>query len=460
MIIIRLALAWCTVSLAVSLLVACGGGGGGTTTTTTTSTSAKTGVILDAAVAGLSYRTATKSGTTDANGTFEYAEGETVEFMLYGQVIGTINGAGVITPYSFIEADNNPNYAVNVMRLLQTLDTDGNPGNGIEMPSLSVTMNLNFNQSSANFGADATVLNFVSSNSSATLVSETDAINHFVTSIANSDVNYEINLASVGSAKGTYTTTLCNNAVNYIDYTFTTSAVTMTGDDTFNSNSDGDCTVTRTGTSETDVYTTLTNELFGCGPVCTFAELNRVITGIDADGRVFRTTISHVPNSDVIVAIKTVLTEQGAPVPYSFIEVIQFDTTGYELNLAGKSASFSIHMTPCASSVKGSGSYSFTSTGFTRNGSDSFNNCTVLPDEIYTDIYANNADYGFDCGPICSFKDLNKYAIGSTDADGRTYDLYLTHKKGSKKISIMKRITAVSGVGVTPYSFEEVITLD
>ena len=67
-----------TLPLAISsalLLTACGGGGGGSN-----DASAKTGQLIDSAVAGVAYQTPSYSGKTNTNGEYHFIEGEAVTF--------------------------------------------------------------------------------------------------------------------------------------------------------------------------------------------------------------------------------------------------------------------------------------------------------------------------------------------------------------------------------------------
>lgn len=108
--------------------MACGGGGGGGDDGGT-----QTGVFVDAVVGGIQYETDTHSGTTNANGEFSYEDGETVTFTIGGIVVGTVNGQAIVTPVDLVEgATDETNTAVtNIVRLLLTLDEDGDPSNGI-----------------------------------------------------------------------------------------------------------------------------------------------------------------------------------------------------------------------------------------------------------------------------------------------------------------------------------------
>ncbi|MEM7260105.1 MAG: hypothetical protein AAF404_22250, partial [Pseudomonadota bacterium] len=94
-----------------------------------------TGVFLDSPVSGLQYRTPTREGLTDEQGTFRYLRGETVEFSIGGLVFAPVLGAPTITPLEFALVDDvEDEKAVNLLRFLQTIDNDQNPDNGISIP--------------------------------------------------------------------------------------------------------------------------------------------------------------------------------------------------------------------------------------------------------------------------------------------------------------------------------------
>lgn len=99
------------------LLTACGGGGGGGESRTSATTT--TGTFVDAPVQGLTYKTPTQNGTTDADGKFKYITGEKVDFWLGNIFLGSAQGASVISPYNI--TDNNES-AINIALLLQNLD--------------------------------------------------------------------------------------------------------------------------------------------------------------------------------------------------------------------------------------------------------------------------------------------------------------------------------------------------
>jgi hypothetical protein len=169
---------------ALFMLAACGGGGGGGGDTV------KQGQFLDSAVSGVRYETASQSGTTNASGSFNYKAGEGVKFYIGDILLGVAAGQASLTPVDMVPGasdETNPQ-VTNIIRFLQTLDDDADPGNGIAITSavanLAGGMNINFDQSIADFAADGSVQTAVSTLTSVlgsprTLVSQTTAQAHF-----------------------------------------------------------------------------------------------------------------------------------------------------------------------------------------------------------------------------------------------------------------------------------------
>lgn len=95
----------------------------------------QTGTFVDSPVEGLSFRTSSNEGQTDAEGTFTYRQGETVHFSLAGIELGSAPGASILSPKDLITdaQDSSDPAAINMARLLQSLDADGNLRNGIQL---------------------------------------------------------------------------------------------------------------------------------------------------------------------------------------------------------------------------------------------------------------------------------------------------------------------------------------
>jgi secreted PhoX family phosphatase len=125
------------VAAAVGLAVTgCGGDG-----SDSTSSSTSTGVLLDSAVQGVTYTSsACPSGcTTNEKGEFTYRAGDTVTFKIGALEIGEANGAAKLFLNDLTgETNLLGQKAVNLARLLQSLDADGNPENGIDVRNKTV----------------------------------------------------------------------------------------------------------------------------------------------------------------------------------------------------------------------------------------------------------------------------------------------------------------------------------
>lgn len=90
------------------------------------------GHFRDAPVEGLAFQTTTSAGYTDGAGAFDFFPGEYVAFSLGRLFLGTALADRQVTPYDLIEwADAYDIGALNVARLLQSLDGDKDPKQGI-----------------------------------------------------------------------------------------------------------------------------------------------------------------------------------------------------------------------------------------------------------------------------------------------------------------------------------------
>ena len=166
------------------LLNGCGGSSGGGTTPTT-----QTGVFLDSPVANVGYRTQTQEGVTNALGEYLYVEGETVTFFVGDLEFPTVTATGIVTPLNLANTQNtNDSKVINIVRLLQTLDEDGNPDNGItitETAKASATQ-VDFDLTEAAFASSTAVTSLIANSGSinVSLISIDDAISHLEGALA------------------------------------------------------------------------------------------------------------------------------------------------------------------------------------------------------------------------------------------------------------------------------------
>lgn len=116
-----------------SLLSACGSDSDDSDgSDVSTASDLSTGVFVDAAVGGVDYSTDTQQGTTNEKGEFDYAEGESVTFSIGDLVFPSVKAGDTITPLEIAgSTDINAPKVINMVRLLMSLDKDGDPSNGI-----------------------------------------------------------------------------------------------------------------------------------------------------------------------------------------------------------------------------------------------------------------------------------------------------------------------------------------
>lgn len=124
------------------LLTACNGSNSNPTTANTA-----TGQFKDSNVAGLAYKSGSQSGTTNAKGEFTYEVGKPVTFSIGGLEFGSATGQAIVTPADLVdENDKNNSKATNIARVLQMLDEDGDPDNGISIVEASIKNAENWNK--------------------------------------------------------------------------------------------------------------------------------------------------------------------------------------------------------------------------------------------------------------------------------------------------------------------------
>src|SRR5690625_78610 len=78
-------------------------------------------------IAGVAYQTGSKSGVTDAQGRFEYRNGESVTFSIGALELGTTQADKTVSAVDLVDgaSDTTDNAVMNLAALLQSLDRDG-----------------------------------------------------------------------------------------------------------------------------------------------------------------------------------------------------------------------------------------------------------------------------------------------------------------------------------------------
>ena len=127
------------------LLVGCGSNGSSNSTSSSLSDSSTPansgnsnvankigkGYYVDSAVEGVNYQCGNERGTTDENGTFTFESGSDCNFTLGRVKLRDINASLLEDNITILETNET------VAQLLQTLDSDGNASNGIQIPKVA-----------------------------------------------------------------------------------------------------------------------------------------------------------------------------------------------------------------------------------------------------------------------------------------------------------------------------------
>jgi len=147
------------------------------------------GVFIDSTVQELSYSSLSHNGKTSNDGRFDYQDGENTTFFIADVILGSTSNQAIITPVELATVDGVLNYnrLINIIRLLQALDADGDPSNGIYLNSTAHTAGIgavvNFDLPFAEFSNDSDVQSFLAAASLWPLVNLQDALKHLKSSL-------------------------------------------------------------------------------------------------------------------------------------------------------------------------------------------------------------------------------------------------------------------------------------
>jgi len=151
-----------------------------------------TGIFLDSFVENLSYATASSTGMTNVMGEFSYQLNEQVTFSIGSIAFLPIEAEAIITPLTIFDTQDINNIAVvNMLRLLQSLDIDGNADNGITISDTAheLANGLTVNFSDTDFDSQVANLVAMSGALNQQLISAESAIAHFQQTLSEQDIS-------------------------------------------------------------------------------------------------------------------------------------------------------------------------------------------------------------------------------------------------------------------------------
>ena len=156
----------CAASVLLAVIAGCGGGGASTPQTPAAVTKVFAGNFIDLPVSGLGYSTASQSGVTGNAGSFGYQcnpSCETISFSLGGLTFGQATAAATLALRELsagMDAGMISEVTLRRAQTLMSLDSDGDPANGItlttELAAALSTKRLDF--AAASFDSDLALL--------------------------------------------------------------------------------------------------------------------------------------------------------------------------------------------------------------------------------------------------------------------------------------------------------------
>jgi len=160
------------------------------------------GIFIDSPVEGMRFDTATLSGVTNDQGVFSYRPGETIVFRIDELTLPGSKAKSILTPIDLgSDSVNSEATTINIARLLQSLDIDGNPENGITIPetAAAVATAIDFDVPVAEFASNVDVINLVANSGSTNgvLIDENMATEHLLSSLAALDNNESVGLREI-----------------------------------------------------------------------------------------------------------------------------------------------------------------------------------------------------------------------------------------------------------------------
>lgn len=259
------------------------------------------GQFLDSAVSGLYYESESFSGFTDVNGNFDYVPGEYVRFYLGATLLGEALAQAEVTPLDLLTEEDDPDKLQNMLRILQTVDSDSDPSNGITINDAANNylnqFSLPINEPSFLFEASSVVQDMITSvTNGSSLKDVLSSFEHFhetlLLSRRQTDEEILLNLMNT-TWDGIVRSSACSDEdTAKLKMHFTPFGIMSTG---YHSINEETCKPQGWAILFETYETSLT---FTCANQCLDSDLNRVI--IQRDGETI-TTLSHEADSGSIL---------------------------------------------------------------------------------------------------------------------------------------------------------------
>lgn len=274
----------------------------------------KTGVFIDSPVANLNFRTESQSGKTNTAGEFNYKSGEMITFSIGSFDFPSTLAKALLTPLDLVGTENiNDVTVIKIARLLQSLDLDGDPDNGITIGDEAHTIleSLQLDLETSSFYDDVEGILADSGSSNDSLVDETEALAHLQNSLDRVNDNTPPVITLSGSDSLTIT-----QGGDYIEQG--ASAV---------DNVDGALSVTTSGVVDTSTVGTYTITYSATDQAGNAATETRTVI-VDAAADTEAPVITLNGDSTITITQGGEYTEQGASAEDAVDGTVNVDITG------------------------------------------------------------------------------------------------------------------------------------
>lgn len=270
------------------------------------------GHIAGTTIANARYVTLTSkgkisvSGFTSSDGGFFYRNGETVSFYVGDVLLGSTAAKASVAPVALVEKAKNADALSNLLRFLQTIDSDVTSYNGIQISNQAhkagKNLKVDFDKAMSSFQVQASLAKLLAlATNSPTLPDAVDALTNFRMSLLNAyDSNSGQTVLNLLNTKwkSTLTSQDCPNASTSVTHTFNLLGHLTAGYHHLSVKKNGSCG----GSSMALLMSLYENDaMFSCANGCTLEDLNGTVTL--SYPTTHEATLVHQPNTNIITII-------------------------------------------------------------------------------------------------------------------------------------------------------------
>lgn len=246
------------------------------------------------------------SGFTAKDGSFFYRNGETVSFYVGDVLLGSTAAKSSVPALALVEKAKNSDALSNLLRFLQTIDSDVNAFNGIQISNTThkaaKNLKVDFDRAMSSFAVQAALAKLLAmTTNSPTLPDAVDALTNFRMSLLNAYNSNPgktvLNLMNT-KWKSTLTSQDCANASTTVTHTFNVLGHMTAGYHNLTPKKNGTC-----GGSSMAVLMSLyeNDALFSCANGCSIEDLNSTVTLNYPTTH--QAALVHQPNTNIITII-------------------------------------------------------------------------------------------------------------------------------------------------------------